>query len=89
MKNILSVLSAVTMVAHGAPSLAQSFPAKPIRLYVGFAAGSGTDLIGRVVAQKMSDNIGRPIVVENRPGAGANIAAELAAKSPPDGDTRC
>jgi tripartite-type tricarboxylate transporter receptor subunit TctC len=66
---------------------AQNYPAKPVRVVVGFSAGSTTDLIGRVLAQKMSEGLGQPVVVENRPGAGANIATELVAKAPPDGYT--
>ena len=65
----------------------QTFPAKPVRVIIGFSAGSTTDLIGRVLATKMSDGIGQQVLVDNRPGAGANIAAELVAKAPPDGYT--
>ena len=66
---------------------AQSFPAKPVRLLLGFPAGGPTDVIGRVLAQRMGLNWGQPVVVENRPGADANIAMEAVAKSPPDGYT--
>ena len=66
---------------------AQGYPAKPVRVVVGFSAGSTTDLIGRVLAAKMGDGLGQPVVVDNRPGAGANIAAELVSKAPPDGYT--
>ena len=69
------------------PGWTQAFPAKPVRVIVGFSAGSTTDLIGRVLALKLGDGLGHPVVVDNRPGAGANIAAELVAKSPPDGYT--
>jgi tripartite-type tricarboxylate transporter receptor subunit TctC len=65
----------------------QGYPAKPVRIVVGFSAGSTTDLIGRVLATKLADGLGQPVVVENRPGAGANIAAEVVAKLPPDGYT--
>ena len=71
-------------VAH---AWAQSFPAKPVRVIIGFSAGSTTDLIGRVLATKMSEGLSQQVVVDNRPGAGANIAAELVAKAPPDGYT--
>ena len=70
-----------------APGFTQGFPAKPVRIVVGFSAGSTTDLIGRVLATKMGEGLGQPVVVDNRPGAGANIAAELVAKAPPDGYT--
>ena len=75
-------------LAQGAPAAsAQAFPSRPIRMLVGFTPGGTTDVIARIVAQKMSENLGRPVVIDNRPGAGANIAAELAAKAPPDGYT--
>ena len=56
-------------------------------MVVGFAAGSTTDLIGRVIAQKMSEGLGQSVIMENRPGAGANIAHEVVSKAPPDGYT--
>ena len=68
-------------------ALAQSYPAKPVRVMIGFPAGSSTDLVGRMAGQKLSELWGSPVVVDNRPGAGANIAAELTAKAPPDGYT--
>ena len=67
------------------PVWTQSYPAKPVRMVVGFSAGSTTDLIARVLATKMGDGLGQQVVVDNRPGAGANIAAELVAKAPADG----
>jgi tripartite-type tricarboxylate transporter receptor subunit TctC len=66
---------------------AQAYPVKPVRMVVGFAAGSTSDLIARVIAQKMSEGLGQPVVMENRPGAGSNIAYEYVAKSAPDGYT--
>ena len=67
------------------PASAQPYPAKPIRMLVGFPPGGGTDIVGRIVAQKLSENLGQSILVENRGGATGMIAAELAAKAPPDG----
>ena len=66
---------------------AQSFPNRPIRMVVPFAPGGGTDIIGRQFAARLSDAMGQPVAVDNRAGAGGNIGAEIAAKSPPDGHT--
>jgi tripartite-type tricarboxylate transporter receptor subunit TctC len=64
---------------------AQTYPAKPVRYLVAFSAGSGADTLGRLVAAGLTETIGQQVVVENRTGAAGNIAAEMAAKSPPDG----
>jgi tripartite-type tricarboxylate transporter receptor subunit TctC len=72
-------------VASAAP--AQDFPAHPIRLIVPFAAGGGSDILARIVAEPVSRRLGQPVVVENKPGGGATIAADMVAKSPPDGYT--
>jgi tripartite-type tricarboxylate transporter receptor subunit TctC len=66
---------------------AQAYPVKPVRVIVGFVPGGGNDVIARLVAQRLSTAFGRQFVVENRPGAGGMIGAEIAAKSPPDGYT--
>jgi tripartite-type tricarboxylate transporter receptor subunit TctC len=83
----LQFLIATAALAWALPAFSQPFPAKPLRIIVGFSAGSTTDLIGRVLASKLTDSIGQQVVVDNRPGAGANIAAELVAKAAPDGYT--
>ena len=71
-----------------APVLAQeTFPARPIRLILGFSAGGISDVLGRTLAAKMSTTLGHPMVVENKPGAGSTIAGDFIAKSPPDGYT--
>ncbi len=64
---------------------AQQYPTKPVRIIVGFAAGGGTDIVGRIMAQQLTERMGRPFVVENRAGATGMIGAELVAKAPPDG----
>lgn len=68
-------------------SLAQSYPVRPIRIITGFVAGGWTDVIARLVAQKLSDTLDQPVIVENRPGASTAVAAERVATSPPDGYT--
>lgn len=69
------------------PAHAQTYPAKPVRLILPFPPGGPTDLLGRAVAQKLGEQIGQTVVVDNRGGAGGNVGGELAAKSPPDGYT--
>jgi tripartite-type tricarboxylate transporter receptor subunit TctC len=69
------------------PCVAQPYPAKPIRIIVPFTPGGSTDIIARVVAQKLSEGIGVQVLIDNRPGAGGVIGVELAAKAPPDGYT--
>ena len=66
---------------------AQSYPARPIRLVVSFAAGGGVDLVARLIGQKLSEAWNQQVVIDNRPGAGGNVSAEMVAKAPPDGYT--
>ncbi len=68
-------------------AFSQTYPVRPIRMIVPFPAGGGSDTMGRVVGQKLSASLGQQIVVENRPGAGGSIGAEMAAKAAPDGYT--
>jgi len=82
MRKMLAALLAAPLVAF-----AQSYPAKPVRIIVPFAPGGGSDLAGRLVAAKLSERLGTQFIVENRPGAGSNLGAEIAVKSPPDGYT--
>ena len=66
---------------------AQAWPTRPVKMIVPFPAGGPTDVLTRVIADKLSQSLGQPVVVENKPGAGGSIGADLAAKSPPDGYT--
>lgn len=84
---IRSVAMAACLLVWPGMASPQEYPVKPVRVIVGFPAGGGSDLIARVFAQKLSGALGQTVVVENRPGASANIAAELVAKSAADGYT--
>jgi tripartite-type tricarboxylate transporter receptor subunit TctC len=66
---------------------AQAYPSRPVRLVVGFAAGGGYDIVARLIGQWLTDRLGQPFVIENRPGAGTNIATEAVVRAPPDGYT--
>jgi len=82
MRTLLAALLAAPFIA-----CAQSYPAKPVRIIVPFAPGGGSDLAGRLVAAKLSERLGAQFIVDNRPGAGSNLGAELAVKAPADGYT--
>src|SRR3954469_16651621 len=75
-----------SLVVWGA-TLAQDYPAKPLRFIVPFPPGGGNDTVARAIAQQMSPALGQPVVIDNRPGAGGSIGADLAAKAPADGYT--
>jgi tripartite-type tricarboxylate transporter receptor subunit TctC len=85
--NRRALLAAATLPL-AMPALAQDgFPSRPIRLVVGFVPGGATDISARAMAPKMSEVLGQPVIVENRPGAGSNLASEIVARSPADGHT--
>ena len=85
--NIAAAAFAMAFAVHAVPAQAQNWPSKPIRIVVGFGAGGGTDIATRIVAQPLSELLGQPVIVENKPGAGSTIASNLVAKSDKDGYT--
>jgi len=88
MKTLLPLASMAAALAAGASHAADpAYPVKPVRLIIAYAAGGGTDTVGRVFAQKLTEGLGRQVIVDNRPGANGNIATEIAVNSPPDGYT--
>src|SRR5206468_6189782 len=76
---------ATLLVSFGA--IGQTYPSKPIRLVVPFPPGGSLDVVARAIGQKLTEAWGQPVIIDNRPGAGGNIGADLVAKSPPDGYT--
>ena len=80
------LISLVALVA-AAPAIAQQYPVRAVRLIVASSPGAGVDIVARIMAQKVSTSLGQQVVVDNRAGAGANLGAEIAAKSPADGYT--
>ena len=87
MRRLIVALTFVLAALGPGPACAQSYPSKPIRVIVPFAAGGAVDVLARLVSAKMSDSIGQPVIIENRAGAAGNVAADAVAKSPPDGYT--
>ncbi|HYI28582.1 MAG TPA: tripartite tricarboxylate transporter substrate binding protein [Bradyrhizobium sp.] len=88
MRRLFSLALTLAMGFSAAAAHAQSaWPTKPIRMLVGFAAGGSTDVSARLIAQALSERLGQSVIVENRAGAGGNIAAEAVAKADPDGYT--
>ena len=83
----VAIAAACGALAASAPAHAQSYPARPIRLIAPYPTGGGIDTVARTLAEKLGPRLGQSLVVDNRPGAGATIGAELLAKSPPDGYT--
>src|SRR5499425_2863720 len=75
-----AALPAVSRIAS-----AQAYPSRPVRIMVGFAAGGGVDIIARLTGQWLAERLGQQFIIENRPGAGTNIATEAVVRAPPDG----
>ena len=85
--HILTILAALALLAPLAPAGAQTYPARPIRFIVPYAPGGGADIACRIIAQKLQENTGQPVIVDNRPGASEIIGTEAIAKAAPDGYT--
>ena len=87
MRILLAALSLLFATLAGAQSSFLVYPVKPIHLIVPFPPGGGNDTVARAIAQQVGPDLGQPMVIDNRPGAGGSVGAELAAKAPPDGYT--
>jgi len=79
--------SAAVLPALSGTTLALDYPTRPVRFVVGFPGGSATDIVGRLIAQSLSERLGQQVIVDNRPGAASNIAAEVVVRAVPDGYT--
>ena len=86
-RGMAAMTIAMLALVAAASALAQDYPSKPIRIIVGFGPGGGNDIFARLIGQKLSERLGQPVLIENKPGAGATIATDYVAKSPPDGYT--
>src|SRR5258707_8849068 len=84
---VASALIGLAAIFGQPPAQAQTFPGKPIRIIVPFAAGGGSDTVARIVASKLADRLGQPVTIENRGGAGGNLGMDAGARSPADGYT--
>jgi tripartite-type tricarboxylate transporter receptor subunit TctC len=84
---LLGAIGMTVLALSTSPANAQTFPTKPIKIVVPFAAGGTTDLLARAVGAELQKSLGQSVIVDNRPGAGGNIGADVVAKSPPDGYT--
>jgi tripartite-type tricarboxylate transporter receptor subunit TctC len=87
MKSTMRMVLATAAMVVAAAVGGQTFPSRPVTLTVGFAPGGGTDTAARIIAQKLSENLGQSVVVDNKAGAGGNIAAQHIATAAPDGYT--
>ena len=84
---VIRTLLAAALLALAGPAAAQQYPTKPVKIIVGFAPGSATDILARLVADHFSRSMGQPFVVENKPGAGGSVGTAQAKEAPPDGYT--
>jgi tripartite-type tricarboxylate transporter receptor subunit TctC len=83
----IACCAAAALMAGAAGAQAQAYPSKPVRMVLPFPPGGGTDILGRILAQKLGENIGQQVIAENRPGAGGNVGAEYTVRQAPDGYT--
>src|SRR5262245_16724470 len=81
------IVGLVVTLCFASPAFAQEYPSKPVRFIVPYPPGGGTDVIARIVQQRMSEGLRQPVVIENRAGAGGAVGTDAAAKSLPDGYT--
>lgn len=86
-RTIIKFSAAAIAAFSAAPAIAQTFPAKPVKIFVGYTAGGTADLVSRLLARSLSDKLGQQVVVDNRPSAGGLLANELTANAAPDGYT--
>ena len=86
MKNMIGI-AAIALAAAASQASAQGYPSKPVHVIISFTPGSSTDIVGRIVMQRVSEIWGQPAVLENRSGAGGSIGSNVVAKSAPDGYT--
>jgi tripartite-type tricarboxylate transporter receptor subunit TctC len=84
---VISEAIALAIGAAGAVAHAQNFPTGPIKIYVGYSAGGAVDVVARAIGQKLQADLGQPVIVENKPGAGSNIASKATISAPADGHT--
>jgi tripartite-type tricarboxylate transporter receptor subunit TctC len=84
-RDFITLLGGAAVILPAAVGGAESFPTRPIRLIVPYPAGGGTDIVGRVLGQKLHGSLGQPVVIDNRGGAGGTLGTAAAAKSAPDG----
>jgi tripartite-type tricarboxylate transporter receptor subunit TctC len=82
-----SFIFSIAFLAFAVPASAQNYPNHSVRVIVPYTAGGGTDTVGRAISQRLSEKWGQPVVVENRPGAGTSLGADMVAKAAPDGYT--
>ena len=87
MRSVICALARVALFGFVANSNAQGFPGKPVRFIVPYAPGGGTDIVARIIGQKLGDAWSQPVVIDNRPGAGSTVGTALAVKAPADGYT--